>query len=183
MKRISIALLGATAMAAALPAAAQSNMLSSVYIGGDVGQSKLKKGCEILGPGCDDKHTSWGVFAGYRFHPNFSAELGYHNLGKFSSSLGGDVKANAWELDAIGSWPLSNQFSVYGKLGGYRGELKNGGSETNTDLTYGLGLQWDFTRNVGVRGEWQRYPKMGGGHFGTDTDLDVLRVAALWRFQ
>ena len=180
MKRISIALLGAAAMAAALPAAAQSNMLSSVYVGGDVGQSKLKD-CVVAG--CDDKDTAWGLFGGYQFNRNLAAELGYHRLGSFSSP-GGDVDAKAWELVGLGSWPITDQFSVYGKLGGYRGKLDGAGhSETNTDLTYGLGLQWDFTRNVGVRGEWQRYPKMGGGGFGRDTDLDVLRVAALWRFQ
>jgi len=181
MKRISIALLSATAMALALPAAAQSSRLSSVYIGGDVGQSKFKDACTNIA-GCDDKDTAWGLFAGYRFHPNFAAELGYHDLGA-ASAPGATYDATAWELVALGMWPIGNQFSLYGKLGGYRGEAKSAGvSETNTDATYGLGAQWDFTRNLGVRAEWQRYPGLGGGAL-RKTDVDVLRVGALWRFQ
>jgi OmpA-OmpF porin, OOP family len=180
MKRISIALLGAIGMAMALPAAAQREMLSSVYVGADVGQSKLK---DCVAPGCDDKDTAWGLFAGYQFNRNIAAEVAYHKLGSFSTPAG-DIDAKSWEVVAVPSWPLSNQFSVYGKLGAYRGKLEGGGaSEKNTDLTYGLGLQFDLNRNVGLRGEWQRYPKLGGGGFPRDTDVDVLRVAALWRFQ
>jgi opacity protein-like surface antigen len=181
MKRISIALLSVAAMALALPAAAQMSM-SSVYVGGALGQSKFKDACNGI-PGCDDKDTSWGLFAGYQLNRNFSAELGYHDLGSVSVP-GASIDGNAWELVAVGAWPFTNQFSVYGKLGGYRGELKGGGvKESNTDITYGAGLQFDLNKNLGFRGEWQRYPKMGGGDFGQTTDVDVLRVSALWRFQ
>lgn len=182
MKRLSIALLSAVAMGAALPAFAQQSWLSSAYIGGDVGQAKYRDGCGIT-PNCDDKDTSWGLFAGYQFHRNIGVELGYHNLGSISAP-GASIDGRAIELVAVGMLPLTNQFSAYAKLGGYRGELKGLGiSEENTDVTYGLGVQYDFTRNVGVRGEWQRYPKMGGGSFNGETDVDVLRVGALWRFQ
>ena len=178
MKRISIALLSAAAMALALPAMAQMS-LSSAYVGGALGQSKFKdcSGCT------DDKDASWGLFAGYQFNRNLAAELGYHDLGS-ASIPGASIDGTAWELVGVGAWPFTEQFSVYGKLGGYRGELKGGGtSETNTDLTYGLGLQFDLNKSLGFRGEWQRYPGMGGGNFGDKTDVDVMRVAALWRFQ
>jgi OmpA-OmpF porin, OOP family len=182
MKKFSMAVFGAIILALALPAAAQSRM-SSVYIGADIGQAKYRNGCQFSPTSCDDKDTSWGLFAGYRFHPNFAAEFAYHDLGTISAP-GASIDGNALELVAVGMLPVSNQFSAYGKLGGYRGELKGLGiNETNTDVTYGLGVQWDFTRNVGLRGEWQRYPKMGGGAFNGTTDVDVLRVGALWRFQ
>jgi hypothetical protein len=45
-----------------------------------------------------------------------------------------------------------------------------------------VGLQYDFTRAVGVRGEWQRYNKMGGGAV-PETDVDVLNVGVVYRFQ
>jgi len=35
-----------------------------------------------------------------------------------------DVKASAWELVGIGAVAVANQFSVYGKLGFYQGEVK-----------------------------------------------------------
>ena len=184
MKKLTIALSCAVALGAALPAAAQTpSRLSSVYIGADIGNSKFTDACDLSGIGanCDDKDTSWGLFAGYNFTPNLAAEVGYHDLGTISD--GNSVDGQAIELVGVGRLPITQRFSAYGKLGGYRGHLKNGTSETNTDLTYGLGLQYDFTSHLGVRGEWQRYPNMGGGDFGRETDVDVMRVGALFRFQ
>lgn len=178
MKRISIAILGAFATAVALPAAAQS-ALSSVYVGGDLGQSKYKDACNGL-TGCDNTDTQWGLFAGYQFNRNFAAELGYHDLGSVSTSLG-DIKGKSWEITGVGSVPITEQFSAYGKLGGYHGTYKGTGLDNkNNDLTFGFGVQYDLNRNVGLRGEWQRYDNFGssGG-----PNVDVLRVAALWRFQ
>jgi opacity protein-like surface antigen len=155
MKKLKEALATAGLFAAlgfAGSAAAQSN-LSSWYVGGTVGQAELK-----------------------------DAEIGYHNLDE-ASAPGGATEGTAWELVGIGTLPLGNQFSAYGKLGVYHGELEApGAEETNNDLTYGRGLQYDFTRAVGVRGEWQRYSKMGGGAVA-ETDVDVLNVGAVYRFQ
>lgn len=165
------------ALAFAGGAAAQS--VGSVYIGGSIGQADYKDGS--VGDS-DDKDTAWRILGGYQFNRHFAAELGYHDLGEVSSSAGA-TEGNAWELVGVASYPLASQLSVYGKLGGYRGELEGPGArETNTDLTYGVGLQYDFARQVGVRGEWQRYEKMGGGAAG-ETDVDVLSVGVVYRFQ
>jgi len=182
MKQLSIVVLSAAALAAALPAVAQDrtgSRLSSVYVGGDIGQSKFKDACNGL-TGCDDKDTAWGLFAGYQFNRNLGLELGYHDLGSVSSSVG-SIDAKAWELTAVGTVPLTNQFSAYGKLGGYRGKFEGAGLDNKSnDWTWGAGLQWDFTRNVGLRGEFQQYRNFGsnGG-----PDVHVLRVGALYRFQ
>jgi OOP family OmpA-OmpF porin len=161
-------------------AAAQSD-LSSWYIGGTLGQSDFKDGCQGLG-GCDKKDTAWRVLGGYQFNRNFAAELGYHDLGK-ASAAGGDTKGNAWELVGLGALPLVDRLSAYGKLGVYRGELKAAAAkETNSDLTYGAGLQYDLTKAVGVRAEWQRYNNMGGGSLAK-TDVDVLSAGVIYRFQ
>lgn len=182
MKKVSIAIFSAVAMAVALPAAAQrSSDWNRVYLGVDAGQSKFKDACNGIA-GCDDKDTALGAFVGYRFHPNFAVEGGYHDLGK-AAAPGADYKANAWELDGLASWPLGNRFSVYGKLGAFRGQAKSQGfTDNNTKATYGLGAQFGMTRNLGLRAEWQRYPHLGGGAL-VKTDVNVLRVGALWQFQ
>jgi OOP family OmpA-OmpF porin len=183
MKKSSLALLSAAALA--FPAFAQNRpgpALSSVYVGADVGQAKYKDGCRFT-PGCDDNDTSWGLFAGYQFNPYVAAEVAYHDLGSISAP-GASIDGQALELVGVGSVPVTSAFSVYGKLGGYRGEAKGLGiSETNNDWTYGLGVQYDVTPNIGVRGEWQRYADLGGGGFNATTNVDVLRVGALWRFR
>jgi OOP family OmpA-OmpF porin len=168
--KAAIAVLGIAATTFALSAVAQTPD-SAFYVGGSIGQSKLKDctGCS------DDKDTAWRVLGGYQLNRNFSAELGYHNFGSF-----GGTKANAWELVGVGLFPVTNQFGIYGKLGGHHSELKDGGSETGNGLTYGAGLQFDITPQVGLRGEWQRYDKVGGI---SDVKMDVLSVGAVWRFR
>jgi OOP family OmpA-OmpF porin len=180
MKSIK-ALLAVAALGFAGAAAAQQPSLSSVYVGGTIGQAEYKDGCNNLA-GCDEKDTAWRILGGYQFNRHFAAELGYHDLGEASAPAGA-TEGSAWELVGIGALPIVDKLSVYGKLGVYRGELESpAGKETNSDLTYGAGLQYDFLKNVGLRGEWQRYSKMGGGNL-VETDVDVLSVGVVYRFQ
>ena len=58
--------------------------------------------------------------------------------------------------------------------------MKDGGSESGNGLTYGAGLQYDLSPNLGLRGEWQRYDKLAGI---SDLKSDVLSVGAIWRFR
>jgi OOP family OmpA-OmpF porin len=192
--KVTIAILGIAAATLALPAAAQMRM-SSAYIGGGVGQSKFKDGCAggtFPGASCDDKDTSFRLFGGYQFNRNIAAELGYADLGKAKASAAGvseEAKATAWDLSAVGTFPVWQQLSVLGRLGAYHGEGKLSGvvsgKKNTTNVTFGVGAQYDFTRNLGVRAEWQRYSKLKFEVSGAsgDTDVDVLGVSVLWRFQ
>jgi OmpA-OmpF porin, OOP family len=176
-----LAIAGISAALAFSGGAAAQPSLSSAYIGGTIGQSEYKDGCAGLGS-CDKKDTAWRILGGYQVNRYFAAELGYHNLGEASAAAGA-TEGKAWELVGVGAYPFANQFSVYGKLGVYRGELKGpSGKENNSDLTYGAGLQYDLLKNVGLRGEWQRYNKMGGGNVA-ETDVDVLSAGVVYRFQ
>src|SRR5687767_10640207 len=93
-------------------AAAQSSV-NSWYIGGTLGQAELKDACAGVSD-CDEKDTAWRILGGYQFNRHFAAELGYHDLGE-ASAPAGTSEANAWELVGIGSYPIANQFSIYGK--------------------------------------------------------------------
>lgn len=161
-----------------LPAAAQL-AASAVYLGGSIGRADQKVP--------DEKDTAWKVFGGYQFHPNFAAELGYHHLGEVTSS-GVTTEARAWDLVGIGSLPVvANVLSLYGKLGAYYAQTERTtpgvrADENNNGLTYGFGAQWDATRNIGVRVEWQRYDQVGSRTTG-EGDIDVLSVGALYRFR
>ncbi len=161
------------------PASAQmgGNIMSSAYIGASIGQSDLGDACGGLSS-CDDKDTAWKVFGGYQINRTFGVELGYTNLGEVSVP-GAGAEVTAWELLGIAAIPLG-PVSVYGKLGFARGEVKGTGalagvSDTSTDLTYGIGVQYDFTKQIGIRGEWQRYD--------FDDKVDVLSIGVVFRFQ
>jgi OmpA-OmpF porin, OOP family len=162
------------------------------YAGFSLGQSSADLDCQ--GFACDDKDTTWRILGGYQFNRNLAVEVGYSDLGEVSVNAGvlgaATIEATAIEVVAVGILPLANQFSVYGKLGMYRGEADQSGtgafvasaSESNTDLTFGVGVKYDFTRNLGVRAEWQRYSDLGGEGVGGESDIDVISIGAIWRF-
>ena len=188
--RLGLAVLGfSAALAFTVPAAAQD---AGFYAGLSLGQSKADDACTgVSGPGvsCDDKDTAWKILGGYQFNRNFAVELGYTDLGEVSATDGVDtvsIESTAFELVALGMMPIADKFSVYGKIGVYRGETDASApgisiSESNTDLTFGIGVRYDFTRNLGVRAEWQKYTDVGGGDIG-EADVDVISVGVIWRF-
>jgi OOP family OmpA-OmpF porin len=196
MKKALMAL-GIVAAATALPAAAQQTQ--HFYAGVSLGQAKYNDVCSDLpGFSCDNKDTAFRLFGGYQFHRNIGVELGYADLGKakfsgrlLGTSVSGEEEFSAFDLVAVGSWPIGDKFNVFGKLGMYHGEVKvsataslaglsatAGDSDSGSDFTYGLGAGFDFTRNLGARLEWQRY-----SGFSDAKDLDVFSLGLLYRFR
>jgi opacity protein-like surface antigen len=161
------------------PASAQmsSTIFSSAYLGGSIGQSDLGDLCRGVA-GCDDKDNAWKIFGGYQINRTWAVELGYSNLGE-ASTAAGSAEVTAWDLVGIAAIPVG-PVSVYGKLGFARGKVEARGpfgalSDTSTDLTYGIGAQYDFNKQVGIRGEWQRYD--------FDRAVDVLSLGVVFRLQ
>ena len=90
--------------------------------------------------------------------------------------------------------PVWQQLSLYGKAGVARSRVSVTGSaaiggatfststkENSTDLTFGAGAEYGFTRNLAARAEWQRYDGVGGDTTGKE-DLDVFSLGLLYRF-
>ena len=175
-----------------VPALAQD---AGWYVGASVGQSKAKDVCSGLpaGVSCDDKDTAYGIFGGYQFNKYFGAELGYTDLGKAEASglgLKETIKVKGFELLGVGTFPINPQFEVYGKLGFFRWDLNDScpscgvadTNETGTDLTYGLGVKYNFTKNWGVRAQYQRYKDIGNDATTGKSDVDVLSVGVVFKF-
>src|SRR5258706_2858819 len=175
---------GLAAAAFALPAAAQGK---GWYIGYNAGQSKYNFNCT---GSCSDTGAGYSLFAGVGVHPNIAVEFGYADLGK-STFGASNLRANVWELSGLGSWLFGTrqQFGVFGRLGVYTGELKSTTPSTGaeikhgtTDLTYGIGGQYNLSSKWGTRVEWQRFSKMGGGGFGVKNDVDLISLGILYKF-
>jgi len=187
----AVAIAGAFAIIVAGAAAAQeapaTGRASNLYVGLAVGESGASYACESLA-GCDKRDNSFGAFAGYWVHRNFSIEVGYHNLGEVTAPGGTYLRSNVWELLVVGYWPLTPPLSLYGKLGPYRGAQEGGGiyadqKELTNSITYGVGAQFDLSKNAGVRAEAQVYPSFGTGPVLPHGDIGVVRLSALWRFR
>ena len=54
--------------------------------------------------------------------------------------------------------------------------------ESNGGVTFAGGLQFFMTQSLALRGEGQRYMKVGGGKLG-DSDYSVYTVGLLWKFR
>lgn len=184
--------IGMTAALVALPAAAQE---SGWYAGLSVGSSKAGDTCSNVDASvsCDDKTTAVKLIGGYQVNRNFAVELGFTpQLAKASASEPGvteQIKSSAFEAVLVPSLPIGD-FSLFGKLGIYAAHTEDTvnffGTETttsasNSDVTYGVGAGYQFTRSLGARAEWQRYSKVGGGDVGK-ADIDVVSLGLLYRF-
>jgi hypothetical protein len=106
-------------------------MADSFYGAIDVGQSKSKDACTGLPAGvtgCEDTATAFRIAGGYQFAPMWGAEVSYGDYGKASAGTLGllsvDWKVSGLQVAGTGTFPIGNAFSVIGKLGIARTDLK-----------------------------------------------------------
>jgi OmpA-OmpF porin, OOP family len=163
---------------------------TGLYVGAAIGQAKVRNFCsEAAAAGftaCDEKDTAWKLSAGYNFTRNFAVEAGYLNWGKYTVGTAagtGTVKPKGFELLGVATFPVYQNLSAYGKLGFVRWDadfsVAVGGTtfatdDKGTDLTFGLGMSYDFTNNLAARLEWQRY---------TDLVVDMVSLGVVYKFR
>jgi len=154
------------------------------YVGGALGQGTFKEWC-VPSPvvlTCDDQTTAWKVFGGYRFNRYFGAEATYIDWGEVSGTVSGVGRVTAdqtsFGVAAVGNLDLSPQFSVFGKAGLLMTEQETPASSTRqrdeTELHYGVGLRYRFTRNWAARAEWERTDQL---------KVELLSIGVEFRFQ
>jgi len=163
-------------------------------------------GVPVTGISFDDEDTDVGykLLGGYKFNKHFAVEGGYFNLGQFgftasyapASSFTGSMKLQGVNLDALGILPLTEKFSAFGRLGVIYAEAKDtftgtgagagvaasapNPKKSDTNYKYGVGLQYDFTRALSMRGEWERYRVNDA--VGNTGDIDMVSVGLVYMF-
>lgn len=192
----------ATVVAAALavmsvPALAQEQDSRGWYAGIGLGMSKFKGACDgVSGSGvsCDENDTAFKLFGGYQVNRNFAVELGYTDLGKAKASFSGfgdvSIAASGFEALAVGIVPINPQWSLIGKLGLFRWDvdfndgtgLVGSGSASGTNVTYALGVGYQFTPKAAVRVEYQQYKDIGDENVTGKGDVNVIGANVLYRF-
>lgn len=122
--------------------------------------------------------TAYKLFAGYQFNNFYAIEGGYFSLGKprFTATtspagtLNGEVKLQGWNLDLVGSLPLTSGLSALARIGVHNTKASDrfrgtgavvpaapNPSETHVNYKVGAGLQYAFTDSIFIRGELERY--------------------------
>ena len=121
-KFLAASALALSAMLASTQASAQ------FFIGGSIGQGdiddEVAEGLITSGT-VDGKDTAFKIFGGYMFNRHFGVEAAYVNFGEATYSgdfvgsqvTGGKVEIDGFNLSAIGSLPITEQFSIFGKVG------------------------------------------------------------------
>jgi len=158
-----VSLLAIAGLVLAFSASAHAD--KGFYLGGAFGKAYLDE--NIGGVSIDTDSSIFRFFGGYEFTQYFGVEIGYLDLGTFKDTIdiGGtlvpvSVSADGFTLAGVGTVPLSERFSLQGRLGFYfhdgnteaGGITENNPSESNpfvgVALAYSLNEKVDL--NLGV---------------------------------
>lgn len=183
----------------------------------------------------DDEDTGWKLSAGYRFNKHLAVEASYVDAGEAEITMStqpalatteGDflvmapvdpvfslsttestkIKARGFDISALGSYPLSENFSVLARLGLVYSEVETS-SKISTDISgggpifsgqplslsfkseesefnpvAGLGIQYRISSIFSVRLEWTRY--LDAIDLGqSEEDLDNYTLGIFYHFK
>ncbi len=156
MKKSSIlALRTVTAAALVLAGATAARAQEGPYVGGSI--AKPSWADSVNGIDGHNRGTGFKVYGGWGFTPNFAVEAGAAELGKQSDGTN-EAKARGVYVDGVGRLPLTSDWSLLGRVGlAHMKTVTTLGSDSGTALKAGLGAQYNFTKTVALRGEWERY--------------------------
>lgn len=148
----------------------------------------------------EDRDTSYQFFVGYRVNDYFGLEGGYFDLGRFgffastipAGTRTGDVEVRGLNLDAVGHLPITDKFSAFARLGMNRTEARDfhtgAGSvmtfDSNpgvrdTNIRFGVGVQYDFTGSLGMRIDAERHRI--DGVTGNRDNVSLVSVGLVYR--
>ena len=183
------------------------------YAGGNIGRTDAdfdipRNISPFVGPGVvvnsgsqDDRDRGYKLFGGYQLNRNFAIEGGYFDLGNYdyrltttpAGTFNGDLRVRGLNLDLVGIIPVSERFSVFGRVGAAHARSKSSFSRTgafpltttsrnekDTNVKYGVGLQYAFSDALSVRAEYERYrindPVRNRGH------IDMASLGLVYYF-
>lgn len=199
------------AVALILGATVSPAMADGYYGALDVGQTKAGDACNtnglpvgltLVGAGCKDTATLYRIAGGYQFTPMWGAEVSYGAYGKatmgtaplFTPGIGilstGDWQLSGIQVSGTGTFPLGDAFSLIGKLGIARTDLKFSGGglspqppmTTTTKLAYGIGAQYELTKRVAVRAQYEDLGTIGDAITTGTSKVTLLSAGVVYKF-
>lgn len=200
MKKITLALLlSSAAMSISAFAADQGG-----YVAVDVGQSTAKDACSgTTGISCTDSGTAYRFGVGYQLNPDLAVEANYGVMAsaKASGTLSGatinaEVKPKTLQVAAIGIFPVADAFALLGKLGIARTTIDSTGtcsgasclvpsmskSATSTKLAYGIGAQYDVSKSVGIRAQYEYLGEVGDTNTTGTAKISLVSAGVVFKF-
>jgi OOP family OmpA-OmpF porin len=182
---------------ALMATAATADDLKGLYAGIGVGSTSVDIDGQL-----DDRDTSFKIFGGYSFNKFLALELSYLDGGaaresedflfpgtpplSFSSRV--KVENEIINLSVVGNLPLTESFSLFGKLGYANidtdttasfsvdgSSFTGSNSNQRKELSYGAGATYSFGKAFQLRAEYEGF-NVGG------SDLRAISLSGIFRF-
>ncbi|MBU1397263.1 MAG: outer membrane beta-barrel protein [Gammaproteobacteria bacterium] len=195
MKTIYLAAAMASALSLSTPATAGFfDLTLAPFIGASAGQASYDISCPATST-CDDSDTAWKIYGGLEVNEYLAMEVGYADLGeaKYSGTPSGTAEVHGMTMQAVGTFAITPSLSVIGRGGmNFLNLEKNGtiaGTPTNnvgdTDVVWslGLGAQYNLSKSVGLRAEWERYFDVGDADTTGEIDIDLISASVVYTFR
>jgi OmpA-OmpF porin, OOP family len=193
-KTLYVAAAMASALSLSAPATAGFfDFTLAPYVGVSAGQASVDVACPAS-TSCDDTDLAWKVYGGLEVNEYISMEVGYADFGQveYSGARTGTRESNGMTVQLVGTYAVTPSVTLIGKGGfGVLGTRVNGtvvtsGHEADTDLEWmlGLGAQYNFTKSVGLRLEWERYFEVGSPAVTStrEADIDLVTAGLVFKF-
>jgi len=175
---------------------------SSANIDDERIQSSLENnGFDVTSIDEDKRDQGYKLYAGYQFSPYIALEGGYFDLGDFKfmantlpqTDFSGRTELQGWNLDLVGTLPLTERFSAFARLGvtqnksetrfSSNGLINTAGYNDDDSYTkhkYGLGVQYQLSPAFTLRLEAERYRM--DDLVGNNGDIDLYSLGIVYRF-
>lgn len=184
---------------------------SGWYVGASAGRAYYGLSPSIV-LDSDASGASQQFFVGYRFNRNFSVEGAYVDLGEARRVLGwppgiagicvidaispcnGNLRettaATAYTVAAVGTIPITDRFGIFGKLGIANIEVtriesqyvSQHSGDKRTRPTYGVGIRYNLTPSLGLRGEWERVTRIFSAGSALQANVQAYSVGVEFQF-
>ena len=197
MRKMRFAAAAASALALSTPASAGFfDFTLAPFLGASVGQSSSDISCPA-GTSCDDSDIAWKLYGGLEVNEYLAMEVGYADLGEvgYSGALAGSRETHGMTLQLVGTYALNPSVSLIGRggmnflntevNGTIAGTPTNNAGDTDVVWSVGLGAQYNFTKTMGLRLEWERYFEAGSSSFNGGTgeaDIDLISAGMVFKF-
>jgi len=185
---------------------------TSMYMGLGTGESKARIDGDRIQQGLlnqglstnslteDKDDTGYKAYLGFPIHPNWALETGYFDLGRFGfsanttplGSLTGSARIRGLNLDLVGTLPVTDRWSVIGRVGAAYAQTQDHFSGTGAVLVtdpspsrreinykFGFGTQYAFTPALSLRLEAERYRVNDA--VGSHGDVDLYTLGLVYR--
>jgi len=188
-------------LVAALSVAASSVFAQTFYVGGSLGISQNKLwvdpglASDDISPSQDKRDVSVKALVGYNINDRFAVEASFTDLGKnkatYTDTTGNDDPLNVTSKFKATTIALKanvakfDQITPFVKVGVTRlsnKETYDGGSFKNNknNLYYALGADYDLTKTIALRAEYENYGKAGSFDSATiETNATGVKSSAL----